>query len=220
MKIDLTHTDIDVTAKAVIDLPGQFKRARKSALSSTGWFVRGHVRNHVEYGGSGWPGLHPMTQKFWVKRIKDRGGKRNHWFGRRRFYNHNTPLAWLGKFARYRVDRNGEMVQIDFGKSRKGEPGRFDPQLIGIVKRAEYGEVIRVTETMRKFFGATRRKRPKNQIPGQTYFPLKKSTKTLTIPKRPIFGPVFRSLQGKIPGYFEAKFFGALERYWNKGAKA
>lgn len=202
-----------------MDLPGEFRRARFSALSSLGWWIRSHVRNHVEYGGSGWPGLHPMTKNFWVKRKKGDDLTRSKWSGRRRVYSHNTPLAWLGKFARYRVDQGAAFVQVDFGKSRKGQPGTFDPALIGIVKRAEYGETIPVTERMRRFFGATRRSRPKKQEPGRTYFPLKKSTKTLIIPKRPIFGPVFRSLQGKIPGYFQGKFFGSLERYWNKGKK-
>lgn len=194
--------------RALTKLPGILERARKSALSSTGWMVQQEVRNHVEYGGEGWPPLHPLTRKF----RKKRGVGKAQWAGRRRG-DHQTALLWLGKFARYRVDSDGTFVQIDFGKSRKGQPGSFDPQLIGVVKRAEAGETIRVSEDMRRFLGATRRKRPRKQIPGQTFFPLKKSTTKIEIPPRPIFGPVWKKVHSRIPDYFQGKFSKAFERY-------
>ena len=66
---------------------------------------------------------------------------------------------------------------------------------------------------MRKFMAATRRKRPRKQTPGETYFPLKKSTSFLETPARPIFGPVWKKVGNRIPGHFEEKFWKALERY-------
>ncbi len=195
-------------ARDLLHLPGDFTRARISALKSCGFWIRGELRNHVEYGGAGWPSLHPMSKSF---RKKYKLG--NKWFGRGRG-DHQTPLFWLGKFARYRADQ--DKVQIDFGKSAAGKPGTFDPTLIGIVRRAEEGEAIRVTEKMRLFFALTRRKRPKKQTPGLTYFPLKKSTKTLDIPARPMIEPVWKKTVGLIPVRFEAKFFSALKRYEKK----
>lgn len=43
-------------------------RARRSALASTGNMIRQELRNHIEYGGTGWPSLHPLS-----KRRKDKG---------------------------------------------------------------------------------------------------------------------------------------------------
>ena len=181
-------------------------------MKSTGWHVRGELRNHVEYGGEGWPDLHPLTRAFRKKR-----GLNARWVKRKRGA-HQTALFWLGKFARYRVNDDGTLLQVDFGKSRKGQPGAFDPELIATVKRAETGERIEVTDKMRRLLGATRRKRPrKGQVPGETYFPLRKSTQFLEVPKRPIFAPVWRKIKDKVPRYFEEKFWKALERYEKKG---
>lgn len=212
MELRLDINGLDALTRSVVNLPGDFARARASALKSTGWWIRGELRNHIEYGGgSDWPAQHPMTQKF-----KKKYGVGNRWFGRQS-WGHETPLFWLGKFARYRlhekVVRGDEYVRIDFGKSRAKQLGTFDDELIGIVGRAEHGERVTVTPAMRRFFGATRRKRPKTQIPGQTYFPLRGDTTALDIPKRPIFAPVWRKVEPLIPGQFAEKFWGALDRY-------
>ncbi len=210
--IDL-HADIeglDEATRLAAALPGNLARARKSALSSLGWWIRGELRNHIEYGGSHWPPLHPLTMKFRKKRgIKAGPGA---WGGRRRG-RHNTALFWLGKFARYRVDKEGELLDVDFGRSRAGKPGSFDASLSATVRRAERGERIRVSEKMRRFLAATRRKRPKRQVPGKTYFPLRKTTRVLVVPPRPIFGPVKRKVEPQVPAYFTRKFWGAFERY-------
>lgn len=186
------------------------RRAKKSALSSLGWWIRGELRNHVEYGGSGWPDLHPMSSKFRKKR-----GVGSAWRGRRRG-KHETAMGWLGKFARYLAHPNGDGLIVMFGKSARKDTITTSKFLMGVVKRAEEGERIRVTEKMRRFFGTTRRKRPKKQTVGQTYFPLKKTTTVLEIPKRPIFDPVERKVQPRAPGYFKDKFIKALERYAGK----
>jgi hypothetical protein len=207
MRIDIEEINLDELTRTLTKMPGLFRRARISALKSTGYLVQQEVRNHVEYGGTGWPALHPLTLKF----RKKRGVGTSQWSGRRRG-DHQTALFWLGKFARYRVDDDGTVVQIDFGKSRKGQPGTVDPQLMPVVKRAEEGETIAVTEKMRRFFGATRRKRPKRQIPGETYFPLKKSTTKIEIPPRPIFSPVWKKVHGRIPAHFKDRFYRSVDR--------
>ena len=212
MKLQADTSGLDAETQRLMQLPGIFAKARKRALSSIGWRVQQELRNHVEYGGSGdWPKLHPLSQKF----KKKRGAKL--WSGTRR-QAHNTALFWLGKFSRYRVDKDGELVDIDFGKSRKGKPGTFDPEITAIVKRAEQGETIHVTDKMRRFWATTRRKRPKKQIPGKTFFPLRKETTKIEIPPRPMIGPVWRKMAPKIPALFAKKFYESVEYYRNKEA--
>jgi hypothetical protein len=201
-KINVDYSELSEATRAVMNLPGQFTRARKSALKSTGWMIQQELRNHVEYGGSGWPALHPLTRSF-----RHKYGIRSKWTKRR---SHPGPLFWLGKFARYRVEDSGDTVNIHFGKGKKGG---FDRGLMADVHRAEAGDVVKVTPAMRRFLAATRRKRPKNQIPGQTYFPLKKSTSTLKTPPRPIFTPVWNKVSPRIAPWFEKKFNAALDRY-------
>lgn len=209
MRIDIQYSDISQLIKDVMMLPGIFTKARSSALKSTGFWIRGEIRDYVESGGEGkWPKLHALTLKFWKKYAAKAG--RKSWFGRTR---KTSALYWLGKFARYRVNKKADLLQVDFGKSRKGEPGRLDPQLVQTAKRAEMGATISVTDEMRRFLALTKRKRPKKQIPGKTYFPLKKSTTKIKIPKRSIFAPVFAQVKRRVPGYFEKKFWSELKRY-------
>lgn len=185
-------------------MPAQVERARISAMKSTGWMAMTELRNHVEYGGTGWAPLHPMTLKY-----------------RKRKSVPPTPLFWLGRFARYRVNPSGTLADIDFGKSRSGSPGTYDPQLTDMVKRHERGLRIPVTERMRLFMGATRPKgrRGKHSIPGRDYFPLRRSTHAIRIPARPIFDPVWNKVAPKIPRYFAMKFNAAIDRYMSGGAK-
>ncbi|MDY6903692.1 MAG: hypothetical protein SWH61_03310 [Thermodesulfobacteriota bacterium] len=204
-RIQVDDKQLSQATRDLMILPGLFSRARRSALKSVGYMVQQTLRNHVEYGGAGWPALHPLTRMF-----KHKYGAKGRWI-KRSF--HEGPLFWLGKFARYRVEDQGDTVKVHFGKSKKGQKGTFNKELVGIVDRAERGETIRVTPKMRRFLAATRRRRPKSQEPGGTYFPLKKTTKTLKTPARPIFSPVWRKVRPTIMPLFEKKFNGALDRY-------
>lgn len=209
LKVGLDSQDLNETAKALMGLPGLFARARKSALSSLGYHIRSDLRDYIERGGEGWPALHPLTASFRKKR-----GLSHRWVKRSR---PPRPMAWLGKFARYVTDKEGTAVQIDFGKSRKGRPGKVDPELAAAARRMEEGETIKVTEAMRRFLAATRRKRPKSQVPGLTYFPLRKGTKKIVVPPRPSLEPVWRNDKAKVVPFFERKFFSNVERYMKDG---
>lgn len=203
--VQLDYEGFSELTRSVVNLDGVFARARKSALKSVGWHLRGWLRDYVEKGGEGWPALHPLTARFRHKR-----GVLAHWVKRQ---NAKTEaLGWLGKFARYRVEKD-ESVMIAFGKSRVGKLGREDPELAAIAQRAESGESIAVTPAMRHFLAATRRKRPKAQEAGGTYFPLRKSTTRLKTPKRPIFEPVWRKYGDKTLALFEEKFWAAYNEY-------
>ena len=189
--------------------PALANRARASALSSAGNLIRAELRNHIEYGGSNWPKLSPLAQS----RKKDKSGK---WHKTSK----QSPLYFLGKYARYYTSKSGEAVVISFGKSRKGEVGNTDKFLYAIAKKAEYGETVPVTKNMRLKMAYTRLKSRGKDTPGVTYFPLKKSTTQLHIPKRPSIGPVFNKMRGRIPEYMREKFWAAFNRYQTGGVKA
>jgi hypothetical protein len=208
VELTLRHSGMSAATRAVMDLPGNFSRAKKSAMGSVGWLVMGHLRNHMEYGGQGWEGLHDLTNVY----RKKRGANAGNWVKRQR--KPFSPASWLGKFARYRLSKSGNTVQVDFGKGRsKGKnPGRSDPQLAAIARRIDGGERIAVTKQMRKKWAATWYRAGKNKIVGVNFFPLKKSTKFIEIPERPIFDPVFRKISPLISSFFEEKFWDSYHR--------
>lgn len=207
-QVEIKETGLTETAKFVMQLPGIFARARKSALGSTGYYFQQELRNHIEYGGEGWKPLHPLTLK--LRKFRTPAG---------------TPLFYLGRFSRYLIDQEGTTLEIGLGKSRKGEPGQTDdPWLQAALRRAEEGGRIPVTKKVRLAWVATKIKGQKWKKMSRSgavtggYFVLRPETQFLTIPKRPVIGPVFRKIEPKITPYFEQKFWSALERY-RTGAK-
>lgn len=200
----------DVVRNLSVKYPALAERARKSALSSTGYMIRTELRNHVEYGGTGWPSLHPLSKS----RRKDKAGN---W----KTANKRSPLDWLGKFARYAMDAKGDAVTIDFGRSRKGQPGKVDKYLSAIAAKHESGRKVKVTPAMRRKMAMTamgRKGKRRGEI-GVGYFPLSVTTKFLQIPKRPSIGPVFRKVKPKVTAYMRGKFWAAFKRYQTGGAK-
>jgi len=200
----------EVVRNLSVKYPAMAERARKSALSSAGWMIRTELRNHVEYGGSGWPSLHPLSKS----RRKDKAGM---W----KTASKRTPLDWMGKYARYIMDAKKESVTIDFGRSRKGQAGSVDKYLSAIAAKHESGRRVKVTDKMRRKMGMTAmgRKGKRRGDPGAGYFPLKATTKYLTIPKRPSIGPVFRKVKPMIAGYMRDKFWAAFKRYQSGASK-
>lgn len=200
----------DVVRNLSVKYPALAERARKSALSSTGFMIRTELRNHVEYGGTGWPSLHPLSKS----RRKDKAGM---W----KTTNKRSPLDWLGKYARYIMAQDKESVTIDFGRSRKGQAGSVDKYLSAIARKHERGARVKVTPAMRRKMAMTamgRKGKRRGEI-GAGYFPLKATTKYLTIPKRPSIGPVFRKIKPKVAGYMRDKFWAAFNRYQTGAAK-
>lgn len=213
MDLAIDDARLSDAARAVLKLPGLFKRAKISALKSTGYMIRGVLRSYIEKGGNGsWPELHPVS-KFFSRKY---GVKAHEWRRARRSLG---PLYWLGKHARYSVAED-EAV-IGFGKShgdkdrgaRRNLDVTMDPFIMAVVKRAEHGEKTQVTQNMRRFFGATRYSNNRFQEAGGTFFPIRASTKTLETEKRPIFDPVMALIERRIPWHFEDRFFKAVTRY-------
>lgn len=200
----------EVVANLSVKYPALAERARKSALSSTGFMIRTELRNHVEYGGTGWPSLHPLSKT----RRKDKLGM---W----KTANKRSPLDWLGKYARYIMAADKESVTIDFGRSRKGQAGSVDKYLSAIARRHERGATVKVTPAMRRKMAMTSmgRKGKRRGEVGVGYFPLSVTTKFLQIPKRPSIGPVFRKVKPKVAGYMRDKFWAAFNRHQTGAAK-
>lgn len=209
LTIDLKAEGLDATTRAFMELPGMFARARKSALGSTGYWIQQELRNHIEYGGTGWAKLHPITLKF----RKFRGAPA-------------SPLFYLGRFVRYLIDQDGTTLEIGLGKSNKGEPGQVnDPWLNAALRRAEHGGRTKVTRKVRLLWVSTKIKGQKwtklsrsGAVTGG-YFVLRPDTEFLTIPRRPVIEPVFKKIKPGVLSHFQRKFLGALERYRTGAAK-
>jgi len=188
---------LSAAIQAVAGLGGVFEKSRLSAMKSTGYLVRMALADYI-YKDLG-PERHWLTARY-------QPAGRTRWPLRRRKSTH--PLAWLGNMARYRAAADGSSVQIDFGKSRTGQPGTFDPELQAIVKRVEAGHITTVTPAMRRMLAAgTRRKRPKDGQPGQDYFALKRTTTQLKTPPRAIMAPAYHKIRPRILPHFEQQFW-------------
>lgn len=201
---------LNKATREVMELPGLFRRARMSALKSTGFMVRGELRGYVESDGEGaWPANHPVT-RFYAKKYKTGKVGTLGWIARKK--KNESPMFWLGKHSRYRV--TDDQAVIGFGKShgakegkmKRAMPATLDAFLMNVVGRAEEGEVTQVTKKMRRLFGATRKNR-------NGFFPLRGDTKELETPKRPIFDPVMNRIRGNIAPHFEDAFWNAVSRY-------
>lgn len=177
------------------DFPGQLKSSRQSGLGSAGYLVRRSLRQHIEESVS-WPAVHPLTRNF--RRAYNKSGEK--WHRRFRF---KGAFHFLGKFARYRVT-NGQ-VRVSFGKAKD----KFDPGIQRIAGKAEYGYKIHVSARMRRMFGATKRRGDK---PGIDFFPLRRSTRVLSVPARPMEKPVFSDTKDDIFPVFQRNFIESLSK--------
>lgn len=206
---DLLHiklSGLPQVASHLKAMPSDVAHANKSGLKSVGWWLSRQMRNHIEYGGSGWAPLSPLTKKF-----KQPNGRRE-W---RRRKTPLSPLFYMGKFCRYNLDDRGETVQIFMGKTHKGEPGVMHKWLQSVAKRTEYGKRIKVNKNMRRCISATKGKR-KNAVLGEDWFTFNNQKKYVDYPKRPIVAPVFKKHKNRIPDFFRQKFSASLGRRLQK----
>jgi len=160
--------------------PARGRWAMAEALKATGGHMRKKVQAYIEKGGEGWTPLRPMTQKL-------KGSKA-------------TPLRRLARMVRFRYGRyrGDQRVQIGFLAPGKGGTARFRRQFgttpEALARKHEKGKRRRVTQKMRRYFASIG-------------YPIRKSTKYITLPARPMIDPVFRKNRREIPRYLERKFF-------------
>lgn len=193
---------LNEATRAAMNRPGNFTKAKIAALKSTAWMVTRELRNHIEYGGSGWKPLHPIT----LALRKHKGVP-------------ESPLFWLGRFSRYRVIDMDGSLGIGLGRSNSGRPGQIsDPWLDKVSRKHEFGARIPVTKRVRMKWISTKHKgiRTPKVRSGATlggYWALRPETNFLIVPKREIYAPVFNKVQSTGPSWFQAKFWPAFAAY-------
>lgn len=151
--------------------PKNFQLAQQKALQDAGLLASNRAREELESAGHGrWKKPHPLSKHLFTrKNVWQRMGKS---FGN--FYG-------LGRFSRYRL--LGKSVLTGFGTfvQSRGQQDKFKDRMMQYSKTLRGGQ-IHVTPAMRKKMGATRYS--KNSMAGAMFFPLRKTTKLLHIPKR------------------------------------
>lgn len=192
--------ETDDRALAMLKLFPQFaKRAETSAVKSAGNEMRGRMRRFIETGGEGWPAIGPFTRAI----RKSTGG----------------PLAFLGRFIRYRFSRRGGAAQAVLGvmtvsaarraklkeiraASRMTRNELLTPLLM--FRKAEQGREYRVTARMRRAMAALG-------------MPIRKGTETIEVPRRPIFELVWRREKDHIGRFLLERYMNAMLRYSTGG---
>lgn len=190
-------------ARKLMQLPGLFARARRSALRSVGWELQQELKRAGSMGVSelGWPPLHPHSGTLSlagrraargqrIKTVRGRGKKRErlrHIESMRR-----NPMGRLVNAVRYRTDGEGTAVEIGFF--------REEGNLFRLARMQARGFRTPVTERMRRFFFAVG-------------FPVSRGLTAVETPPRPWIQKVFERQKASIPRRFEERFFAALTRY-------
>ena len=192
----------------VIELPGLFSRARRSALSSLAW----HVRRDLIYEGRKasrggmlkWPKLNPHTGI--LSKRRDKYGKiRNRSWKKDRYKSgekkgltwqklskREEPFSRMVNMVQYQVDHEDGIVEIGFRN--------LQPRYHHLLKIHDVGYEVQITPRMRKFLYAWG-------------FPVKKETTKLKTPPRPWVKPIKRIWEQKAARWFEAKFWDSYDRY-------
>jgi hypothetical protein len=106
-----------------------------------------------------------------------------------------APLLKLAGAVRYNYDKNLQQVGIGFIQSEGVSPG-----MLKLARMHAKGFETRVTPKMRRLLFAIG-------------FPVKKSTKVLKTPARPVIEPIFHQEQNNILKNLETKFWKSLNRY-------
>lgn len=207
MKVEISAHGLSALTRALAEAGGKFDRASTSALKSTGWMVRGVVREHYENLPTS---RHMLTRMF-------RENKAGRWTRRRS----EPGMAWFGRFVRYAVADGGSELTVALGRTAKGKSaaGKMDQALLEMALKHEHGRTYAVTERMRRKYAATktaaagRRPSKKARRYGLEYFALRKSTRKITVPARPVWNPARIEVTRRATPWFEKKFYKALRRY-------
>ena len=174
--------------KDALDATNDIKRAKKSALSSVGFFVTDNIRSYMGTEGNGvWPDPHGLTlgyRKFSNFGVENSRLVKN--------ANEKSQFSKMQKFFKYIIMNNKVTTGFSFNIRK------FDPSLESIVNRMIEGYDITITPDMRKLFAATG-------------FPLRKQTTTLSVKPR-TFDPVVQVIDKGIFDIFIVKFTASMSR--------
>ena len=193
--------DFQARLQAISRIPRAIKLSRRHALTSVGYHLIDSMSEWVRSEGEGtWPELSKVARIY-----HKQAGVRYGW---RRRHTQAKPYKAFTNLIRFRVYR-GKVLVTGFGTG-VGIHSRFDKRFKRIAKIAEFGKRIRVTPSMRGFWGLQK----KRGLFGfrRTAFPLRKETRTIEIPKRPIVAPTWQRERPKLFRVFELKFAKELKK--------
>lgn len=211
LDIQIEQKSLREITRFSMELPGDFARARHSALSSLGFAVRQEIKREGQRGSKGgylgWGELSPHTgilgrmhhstgpleRKREKYRSGDKKGQVIPWRSALK-----EPFIKLPHGIRYHVDSEDLFVEIGF----INPSSRFHTWM----RMHDRGYSTRVTPRMRKMFFALG-------------FPIKKETTELKTPARPWVKAVEQRWRPRYLRYFEDKFWESFNRYQKGGSK-
>jgi len=210
--------------KGLLQLREIFSESKRSALSSVGFFWIEEIQEWIFSQGEGsWENSQFYGNLARTFQKKYRVG--NNFSEREGKY---TPFGFLANLSRYIVRSENKLV-VNWGTfssrkqgAKKGkikdENLKFSNQLNRIAKRVQRGNKVRVTPQMRKLFalGTRTDNYTRPGVPGENYFPIPDRTKTLVIPPRKIFDPVFKRTSLEATRLFGEKLQSAVKRRFDK----
>ena len=218
--IDLRTEGLNRTIAWLGELPHEMARARVSAMKSTGWMIRGEIRAAYERQGRG---SHKLSRQFretkggrWTKTAKGQG------------------LAWFGRFTRYAVADDGSSAVIALGRTAKkvNAFGSLDRDLTEKARKHEYGKSFPVSDKMRRKFAATKRAAGWKPLPGGRrrkpgkgldyegrFVTLRKGTRSIHVPARPVWVPTKDRIRERAVRWYEERFVKAMNRYAGRGGR-
>ncbi len=170
IEIKIETTGLDKAVDLLREMPSILQKATKKSIAKSGETASQMARRSLASGGGGkWPKPHPLSKIFFTRT--------NSWHRGKIFGN----IQGLAKFSRYSMTDKGLLTGFGTYPEQQSYNAKFNPRFMGYAKTLR-GATIHVTDKMRRKMGATRW--GKNATPGDNFFPLRASTKTLHIPKR------------------------------------
>ena len=175
-------------------------KAHQTAVRVEAYRLMGKLREEIRAGAPGGKSFHPMTEMSKKLRSRRRTYKRN---------PNKPPLYMFAPWVRYKVEKTSDSfnVHIGFVGSNTGN-GIPENKLRYLVGRPQAGGQQEVTDPMLSMLlkmGSSKRKRI------DPFF-LRKTTKTLKTPARPIIDPFWeahkREAEQNIIANFERKMRG------------
>lgn len=174
-------------------------RAINSALSSEGYRLLNILKASFDRGGPpgrSWEKLHPYTMRL-RKGYRNRPRKRRpKWITGAPPKTVNPLLKFKGGL-RYRLWKDENLMSVGFVKSHT------DKDMLRMLAKQRRGYSMPVTREMQKLFFALG-------------MPISAETKRLTVPGRPLIGPVIASERERLAANLERKFFANMDRYANE----
>lgn len=219
MLVPTINIDDSQLQRFLKESPRRANWALSEAIKAAGGHWRKVIIEFIKRGGNGmWPPLRPMTKKLKLDAGYDalEASKPLQFLKRIISFKFSRPkktgpqvkigIFLLRKTSRkeklqttYKKDSRGNSVGHKYSTKAKASQYQYFKKYFKMttgmfLKRLEQGWTRRVTKKSRKYHGAIG-------------YPIKKSTKTIRIPPRPLKAPVWSTEKHKIAPYVEKKFF-------------